>query len=51
MIGYFWQFFTQTLRGRLLLLTLFPLILLSVLLTLFFVFEERAELEGEYHNV
>jgi len=51
MIGRFWQFFTQTLRGRLLLLTLLPLILLAALLTLNTILSERAELEREYHEL
>ena len=51
MMGRFWQFFTQTLRGRLLLLTSLPLVLLTVLLTVKTVIDERVEVKREYHDL
>ena len=46
----FWHFFTQTLHGRLLLLTSAPLILLAVLLTAGTLSDERFDVESEYQN-
>jgi len=46
--GRWLRFFAQTLRGRLLLLSAVPLILLTALLTVNTIIEERAELQSEY---
>ena len=46
-----WHFFTQTLHGRLLLLTSGPLILLTVLLTANTLSNERFDVQREYQNV
>jgi len=49
-IGRFWRFFTQTLHGRLLLLTSAPLILLAVLLTASMLSDERFDVQREYQD-
>ena len=46
----FWHFFTQTLHGRLLLLTSGPLILLTVLLTANTLSNERFDVQREYQD-
>ncbi|MBQ0721326.1 MAG: response regulator [Gammaproteobacteria bacterium] len=45
-----WRFFTQTLHGRLLLLTSGPLILLAVLLTASTLSDERFDVQREYQD-
>ncbi|OUS06164.1 hypothetical protein A9Q90_05950 [Gammaproteobacteria bacterium 54_18_T64] len=51
MRGPWLRFFSQTLHGRLLLLSAVPLILLAVLLTVNTIFGERAELQRGYLNL
>ena len=50
-MGRWWRLFTQTLHGRLLLLTAMPLILLTVLLTFNTVSSERSEVYRQYHEL
>ncbi len=49
-MGRLWRFFTQTLHGRLLLLTSGPLILLAVLLTANSLSDERFDVQREYQD-
>jgi len=49
-MGRLWRFFTQTLHGRLLLLTSGPLILLAVLLTASMLSDERFDVQREYQD-
>ena len=49
-MGRLWRFFTQTLHGRLLLLTTGPLILLAVLLTANSLSDERFDVQREYQD-
>ena len=49
-MGRLWRFFTQTLHGRLLLLTSAPLILLAVLLTASMLSDERFDVQREYQD-
>ena len=49
-MGRLWRFFTQTLHGRLLLLTSAPLILLTVLLTASMLSDERFDVQREYQD-
>jgi len=46
-----WHYFTQTLHGRLLLLTSVPLVSLAVLLTVKTVSDERVDVKREYHSL